>query len=115
MVKLVSSTSQRGLREWIIQRLSAIFMALYIVFFVSYLCCHSHLTFAEWHGLFAFLSMKVATILFLLAVLYHAWIGIWTILTDYVKIFVLRCILNSLVLLMLFACFFWGFMILWSV
>jgi len=115
MVKSVWSVSSRGLRAWIIQRLSAIFMALYVIFFTIYLFCHPDLTFAEWHSLFAMSFMKVATILFILAVLYHAWIGIWTIFTDYVKPFVLRSILNSLVLLMLYACFFWGLLILWSV
>lgn len=115
MVKSVLSVSHRGLSEWVIQRLSAIFMAFYLVFFMVYLLTHSDLTFAEWHSLFALPFVKVATILFIFAMLYHAWIGIWTIFTDYVKPFVLRCILNSLVLLMLFACFFWGLLILWSV
>ena len=52
--------------------------------------------------------MKVATVLFILSLLFHAWIGIWTIFTDYVKPYVLRAVLNVLVLLMLAACFFWG-------
>jgi succinate dehydrogenase / fumarate reductase membrane anchor subunit len=115
MVKTVLSVSHQGLREWAIQRASAILMAIYSIAFILYVLCHPGLSFAEWHSLFAQTWMKVASILFLLAMLWHAWIGIWTIFTDYVKPFALRTVLNFLVLLMLAACFVWGILILWSV
>jgi succinate dehydrogenase / fumarate reductase membrane anchor subunit len=115
MVKTVLSVSHQGLRDWIIQRASAIFMAVYSIALLAYILCHPGLSFAEWHGLFAQQWVKVLSLLFILGLLFHAWIGIWTIFTDYVKCFVLRTVLNFLVLLMLFACFFWGVLILWSV
>lgn len=115
MVKSVLGVNHQGLRDWIIQRVSAIFMALYSISLIVYILCHPGLSFAEWHYLFSTSWMKIATILFLLCLMGHAWIGIWTIFTDYVKPFVLRSILNLLVLLMLAACFIWGILILWSV
>lgn len=115
MVKLVSSVAQRGLREWIIQRLSAILMAIYSIGLVLYVVFTPGLSFAEWHSLFSHVWMKVITMMVLFGLLFHAWIGMWTIYTDYVKPFVIRCILNTLTILMLAACFFWGVMILWSV
>ena len=115
MVKSVLGVNHQGLRDRIIQRLTAIFMAIYSIFLMAYFISHSDLSFAEWHSLFSSQWMKVATILFILGILFHAWIGIWTVFTDYVKPFVLRSILNTLVLIMLFACFFWGILILWSV
>jgi len=115
MVKLVSSVAQRGLRDWIIQRVSAITMAVYSIGLVLYVAFTPGLSFAEWHGLFSQVWMKVATMVVLLGLMFHAWIGMWTIYTDYVKPFVIRCILNTLTILMLVACFFWGVMILWSV
>jgi succinate dehydrogenase / fumarate reductase membrane anchor subunit len=115
MVKSVLSVSHQGLRDWIIQRSSAIIMAAYIFWLTVYLLMHPDLSFTEWHALFAQESIKIFSILFLLSLLFHAWIGIWTIFTDYVKPFVIRCILNFCVLLMLTACFFWGVLILWSV
>jgi succinate dehydrogenase / fumarate reductase membrane anchor subunit len=115
MVKSVLSVSHQGLRDWVIQRLSAIIMAVYSIGLIGYILCHKGLSFAEWHSLFSQQWMKVATILFILSLMLHAWIGIWTIFTDYVKPFVLRSILNFFVLLMLIACFFWGVLILWSV
>lgn len=115
MVKSVLGVNHQGLRDWIVQRLSAILMAVYTIALSVYILINPDLTFAEWHSLFGQTWMKIATILFLLGLLLHAWIGIWTIFTDYVKPFVLRSILNTLVLLMLSACFIWGVQILWSV
>lgn len=115
MVKTVLSVSHQGLRDWVIQRVSAIVLALYTIGMSVYLFSHPGLSFAEWHGLFSQIWLKIVTILFILALLYHAWIGMWTVFTDYLKPFVLRCIANLLVLFMLAACFIWALLILWSV
>lgn len=115
MVKTVLSVKHQGLQDWVIQRVSAILMGIYFIVFLAYFLIHGQWSFADWHNLFAQTWMKIATIIVLLGMLYHAWIGIWTIFTDYVKPFVLRCILNCLVLLTLVACLLWGIMILWSV
>jgi succinate dehydrogenase / fumarate reductase membrane anchor subunit len=115
MVKSVLGVNHQGLRDWVIQRVSAIFMAIYSIGLIGYLICHPGLSFAEWHNLFSHQWMKIITILFILAIMWHAWIGIWTIFTDYVKPYVLRSILNLLILLTLVASFIWGVLILWSV
>ena len=115
MVKSVLSVSHQGLRDWAIQRVSAIIMAVYSLALITYLIFHPGLAYSEWRAIFAMTSIKVATILFLLSLMFHAWIGMWTIFTDYVKPFVIRAILNVLVLIMLFGCFIWGILILWSV
>ncbi|TAK76211.1 MAG: succinate dehydrogenase, hydrophobic membrane anchor protein [Gammaproteobacteria bacterium] len=115
MVKSVLSVAHKGFRDWAIQRATAIVMGIYSIGLIGYLLFNPGLSFAEWHTLFSQDWMKVVTLLFILSVLYHAWIGIWTVFTDYVKLYVIRCILNFLVLFMLIACFFWGVLILWSV
>ncbi|RDI42727.1 succinate dehydrogenase, hydrophobic membrane anchor protein [Aquicella lusitana] len=115
MVKSVLGVNHQGLRDWAIQRASAILMAIYSIGLVAYLLCNPGLSFAEWHTLFSHTWMKVATILFLVSILFHAWVGMWTIFTDYVHSFPLRTILHALVLLLLAACFIWGILILWSV
>lgn len=115
MVKSVLGVNHQGLRDWIVQRISAIMMAVYTIGLTAYIVCTPGLSFAEWHTLFAQTWMKIATILVLLGLLCHAWIGMWTIFTDYVKITAIRCVLNVLVILALAACFLWGVLILWSV
>lgn len=115
MVKSVLGVAHQGLRDWIIQRLSAIYMAAFFVAFLGYLAMHPGLTFNEWQLLFAHQWMKIASILLITLMLAHAWVGIWTVLTDYVHAFVIRAILNTIIMLLFAACFFWGVMILWSV
>jgi succinate dehydrogenase / fumarate reductase membrane anchor subunit len=115
MVKTVLGVNHQGLTDWLIQRVSAIVMAVYSIGLFGFFFTHSNLTFEDWHGLFANMWMKVATLLLLLSLLFHAWIGMWTIFTDYVKPFVVRLILHVIVLLALIAFFFEGALILWSV
>lgn len=115
MVKSVLGVNHQGLQDWVIQRLSAVVMVVYLVFMTIYLFSHADLSFIEWHALFAKPWMKIATLLFIAALLYHAWIGMWTIFTDYIKPFALRSVLDCLVLLLLISCFIWGVMMLWSV
>ncbi len=115
MVKSVLSTSHQGVRDWVIQRVSAILMAVYSVGLALYFICHPDLTYSEWHDMFSQDWVKIATLLFLISLLFHAWVGMWTIFTDYIKPYILRSVLNLLTLLMLVACFMWGVLILWSV
>ncbi|OGT45162.1 MAG: succinate dehydrogenase, hydrophobic membrane anchor protein [Gammaproteobacteria bacterium RIFCSPHIGHO2_12_FULL_41_20] len=115
MVKTVLSTSHQGLRDWLHQRVSAIAIAIYSIGLVGYFVLHPDLSYAEWHGLFTHLWMKIATLLFFLSMLLHAWVGVWTIVTDYVKPYAIRLVLDILIFFALLACFFWAFFILWSV
>lgn len=115
MVKTVLSVAHQGLKDWIIQRLTAIIMMLYSLGMLAFFLKNPEWSYDSWHLLFSYLWVKVATLLFLLSLLAHAWIGVWTIFTDYVKCYVIRSILNSIVLIALFAFFFEGLLILWSV
>jgi len=115
MVKSVLGVNHQGLRDWVVQRLSAVYMAVYVVALTVYVLMHQPLTYPLWYGIFLPGWMKIATIILILSVMLHAWVGMWTIFTDYVKPFVLRCILNVMVILTLTACFIWAVMILWSV
>jgi succinate dehydrogenase / fumarate reductase membrane anchor subunit len=115
MVKSVLGVAHLGLRDWVWQRLSAIIMALYVVGLFAYILCHPHLSYADWHGLFSSHWMKVATLLFIISILLHAWVGVWIIFTDYVKSYILRAILEAVVLIGLATSFLWGVMILWGV
>ena len=106
--------SQKGLHDWIIQPISALVLAGYIFFLTLYFIMHPMLDFTAWRGLFSQSVMQAATLLTLLALLWHAWIGIWSVLTDYIKHSVLRATLEVIILIALFFYFFWGITILRS-
>ena len=115
MVKSVYSVNHRGLTDWLIQRFSAVVMAVYSIGLIFFVLTHSEMTYSDWHGLFTHTWVKIGTLLFLLSLMFHAWVGVWTIFTDYVKCYVLRLALHVIVLLALIACFFGGVLILWGV
>lgn len=115
MVKSVLGVNHQGLRDWIIQRVSAVIMVIYVLGLVCFFATHPDTAYYEWHGLFGHFWMKVSTALVFLALLYHAWIGMWTIFTDYIKCPWLNWLLQVLVILALIAFFLETLLILGSV
>ena len=98
MVKTIQSFTNSGVHDWIWQRVSAVVVAVYAIFILAFLLGHTigasnHLTYLDWSGLFSMLWMKIATVIFVLALIIHAWIGTWTILTDYVHNAIVRNVL----------------------
>jgi len=104
-----------GLRDWLGQRLSAVVMAAYTVGLVLYLLLAGNPGYDGWASLFAAPWMKVATLLALALVFYHAWVGMRDLWMDYVKPVAVRLTLQVLTVLYLFACAVWSVQVLWSV
>lgn len=108
---MVSPVSHRGFRDWLIQRTTAILIGLYAIGLIIYVFNHADMTFATWQQLFSHMWMKIATIIALVSVLWHAWIGLWTVFTDYVKCKKLRLVLEVIVCLLLVFYLIWTLMI----
>ncbi|GAA6167243.1 succinate dehydrogenase, hydrophobic membrane anchor protein [Sessilibacter corallicola] len=83
MVTAVTSFGRSGLYDWLIQRVSAVVLAAYTIFLVVYLVANPGLTYDQWSGLFDQLWMRVFSLVTLLSIIAHAWIGLWSVLTDY--------------------------------
>lgn len=114
MVTNVTSLTGNGLKDWLIQRVTAIFFAVYIFFLIGFFLYHPHLNFAQWHNLFTNPIFQIATAIALLALTLHAWIGIWTVTTDYIKCTAIRLAVQLTVALWLLAQFIWGLMMVWG-
>lgn len=104
--------SKAGLRDWIIQRLTAVYLAIYILLMSLCFLAHGTITFVDWVSLFHHTTFQVTTLVALLALCWHAWVGVWTIITDYINCPFLRMTVQAIVLLLLIAYFFWGIIIL---
>jgi len=110
--------SHRGLDMWLLQRASAVYMALFLPVFLVLVLVNTPLDYAAWSGLFIPLAMKVTTLLFVAALLAHAWIGLREMIIDYLHC--TRCVMLRLTLYFAFAvlylvCLVWAVDILWSV
>jgi len=122
MVTNVTSLGRNGVYDWLVQRVSAVILLSYFVFLAFYLGSHPGLTYQQWQGLFASTSMRAFTLLALFSLCAHAWIGMWTVFTDYLTKAALgpaatavRLGFQLATLLALFAYFVWCVQILWSI
>lgn len=104
---MVAKINRRGFHEWVVQRVSAVLIGIYAVFLFAFIFTHSPIDFSIWNALFSNLVMKIATFVVLIAILWHAWIGLWTVFTDYVKNNAVRLLLEVLVILALLSYFAW--------
>lgn len=114
MVSSVLGANHQALRDWVVQRVTAVIIALCVLGLAYYFISHPNVSFVEWRMLFAPVGMKVFALLVVLSVAFHAWVGIWTVVTDYVKCASLRFLIHVLVVLTLLACFLWSLLIVWG-
>ncbi len=104
-----------GLRDWLVQRVTAVVMAVYTIVLLLALLFTPELNYGTWAGLFASSWMKVLTLLALIALVWHVWVGVRDIYMDYVKPTAVRLFLQvaTIVALVGYAC--WAVIILWRV
>lgn len=103
-----------GSRDWLAQRVTAIVMAAYTLLFVIVLLGLPQLDHAGWQALWAAPWMRYATVLFMLSLLYHAWVGLRNIFMDYVKPAGLRLAFHVVAILALAWYGAWTVQILWG-
>lgn len=113
-----------GTTDWLVQRVSAVILAIYTLGLAAWFVCVPTVDYALWHALNAGLFMRLANTVMLLALVAHAWVGIWTIITDYVTptrlqgfgryATVLGTACEVLTVLWLLGCLIWGAVIIWT-
>ena len=114
MVNRVVVGAHYGLRDWLIQRVTAVVMTVYCVALVGYLLMQPHVDYDVWTAFFSSQIVRTFTLLFLLSVFYHAWIGVRDAVMDYVKSAAVRLVIHVLVILMLLLYVIWSVEILWG-
>ncbi|GAB2795401.1 succinate dehydrogenase, hydrophobic membrane anchor protein [Halomonas shantousis] len=114
MVTNITNFSRSGVSDWLIQRVSAIILAIYTVFLVGYLLLHPNLDYFTWSHLFSQTWMRIFSLLAFISLAAHAWIGLWTVSTDYLKQTGVRFGFQVVVILALFVFLVWGIQVLWG-
>jgi succinate dehydrogenase / fumarate reductase, membrane anchor subunit len=114
MVNSITGLTRNGVKDFWIQRISAVILALYTLTLLGYAFWVKSMTYHAWTALFHCPFMKLFTVAALLSLIAHAWIGMWTIFTDYVKCAMIRGTLMTLMLLAFMSYLIIGFKILWG-
>ncbi len=122
MVTNVTSFGRSGLYDWLIQRVSAVILLLYILFLVAVLIISPEMQFQDWQAFFSKNPVRIFSLLALLSLCAHAWIGMWTIATDYLTPATLgahagkvRLLFELACIIVLFVYFIWCIQILWGI
>ncbi len=113
MVNRIVIGAHYGLKDWILQRATAIIMALYTVIFLAVIITVGPDSFVAWRGVFANGFMKFMTFLFFVSLFYHAWVGVRDILMDYIKPDGLRLLMMIATAALLVGYTGWSVQILW--
>lgn len=113
MVKPSGALHGSGLLDWMVQRISAVVLALYLFIGIWALAMHQPVSYILWATWFQPVWMKVATIIAVAALAIHAWIGMWSVATDYLH-GALRCLFLGATFVGLIGCLGWGVVILWG-
>ncbi|MBU1426495.1 MAG: succinate dehydrogenase, hydrophobic membrane anchor protein [Gammaproteobacteria bacterium] len=114
MVNRIVTGAHYGLRDWLVQRVTAAVMAVYTLVVAAYLLRQSSFGYDTWIELFSGNIMRTFSMLFLLSLFYHAWIGVRDIVMDYVKPAGIRLLIHVLVILALMLYVIWSVQILWG-
>ena len=103
-----------GTGGWLLQRLTALFMAIYTIGLAACLLWHAPSSYADWKSILSGNVARISTMFFFAALLYHAWIGMRDILMDYVKPSGLRLAMQVAVGVTLAFYLIWSASILWG-
>ncbi len=88
MVKQVSQVmtlSNSGLSDWVVQRSTAVILTAYFSWVMAFFLFTPNIDFVVLTGFFGAAAMKIAGTLAVISTVAHAWIGMWTIGTDYLR------------------------------
>jgi len=110
-----ASGAHTGTGTWLLQRATAVVMALGVPLLAWQIIAAAPLDYATWRAVFAPLWMRLVVLIFTAALALHAWVGMRDILMDYVRHTGVRLALTLAVIVTLAACVLWMAAVLWGV
>ncbi|MBS1175304.1 MAG: sdhD [Burkholderiaceae bacterium] len=97
-----------GWKGWLAQRVTGVIIFIWVAVMALHWLFASDLSFAGWNAFMGCGAVKTLTLFTILAVVYHAWIGVRDIWMDYVKSARVRMFLHVFTILWLLGCALYG-------
>jgi succinate dehydrogenase / fumarate reductase, membrane anchor subunit len=104
-----------GMRQWLSQRLSAVYLAVYSVLFLILLLIEKPSSFDAWVLFFTPYWWRALSVLFFVSLTMHAWLGVSNVFKDYIFNQTLRSYLQLLAEIMLIVELIWAILIFWRI
>ena len=114
MIGMNSSFGRSGAHDFKMQRMSAGFLMLFLIFIIYSTATMSEFNYASWSTIFAPMRAQVFTFLAVVAISVHAWAGLWIVSTDYLKSPAIRNVFQLIVLLACLGFIVWAGLIFWG-
>ncbi|MFP6816412.1 MAG: succinate dehydrogenase, hydrophobic membrane anchor protein [Pseudomonadales bacterium] len=121
MVTNVTSLTRSGLSDFVVQRATAVIIGMYALCVLGFFVVTPGLTHGQLVSYLGSTPMQLFSTLAILSTAAHAWIGMWTIGTDYIQAHyfgshatVFRLFYQSGVIGCLFVYVAWGLQLFWS-
>jgi succinate dehydrogenase / fumarate reductase membrane anchor subunit len=102
-----------GLRAWLVQRASAVYMLLFIVYLLGHFVLDRPDSYANWRDWMLSPGVSISATIFFAALLLHAWVGLRDVALDYVQPVAVRIGFLALLVFALAAAGLWVVRILW--
>ena len=97
-----------GLRAWVMQRITAVYLLLYFPYLLLTLASEPPAGHAQWVAWLARPGVSLGVLLFFAALLLHSWVGFRDAVIDYVHPIAARVTLLALLGFGLIACGLWA-------
>ena len=108
----MSGHTSGGLRAWILQRVSAVYLALFFTSALILLLTQRPVTYDTWRVWIAHPLVNIACMLFFIALAIHAWVGVRDVVIDYVRVTGARFVVLVILAVSLLAMLVWALRIL---
>jgi succinate dehydrogenase / fumarate reductase, membrane anchor subunit len=102
-----------GLKDWLAQRATAVVMALFTLVLLAQVLLGGKMDYYKWSGIFAQQWMKVLTLIVIVSLAYHVWVGVRDICMDYIKPVGVRLVAQVATIGWLVGCTGWAVQVLW--
>lgn len=105
-----------GIRDWLVQRVTAVLIVLFTLALMAQICLtKGQIDYAAWQGIFNAQWMRLFSFVTIVAVLWHAWVGVRDVWMDYVPAAGLRLALDVVTIVWLIGCAGWALQTLWRI
>lgn len=115
MISKLFQWQSSGLKDWLWQRISACVFILYASIITIFWYVNPNADLIQWRTLVYNPYMQILGFAALFSMLLHAWIGLWVVISDYIKPMILSKLAIMVVLLLITVYLFAGIKILWGV
>jgi succinate dehydrogenase / fumarate reductase membrane anchor subunit len=103
-----------GSGDWLAQRITAVVITLYTLLVLGIVLWHGGMDHATFTALFASVPFRIVTFLVMVALAWHAWVGMRNITMDYVKPIGIRLVLQAAIVAALVGYVGWTIGVLWG-